>query len=369
MARTSDRREFVQLAHVYDPTKHGVNGWFVSEKLDGMRALWDGGITRGMYTKDIPFANVAKDGIRIAPPKSTGLWSRYGKPIQAPLWFLDELPPFPLDGELTTGRGNFQQTMSAVRKLEPLDHEWEKVNYKVFDLPDYTDVFQDGRINVPQWSTQFKDVITWLKTVRGLKSEPKRRRFETVVFLLNEKYGNASGIVQAIPQTRLPYSSDATQAKMNELLDEVLTLGGEGLILRHYNSIWEPKRTNFCLKVKPFDDAEVIVKGYISGRETDRGSKLLGKMGAMITEFQGKRLELSGFTDQERLLFDCDKFDSRDANASAIDWCENNPGKEVPANIASVTFPRGSQVTIRYRELTNDGLPKEARYFRPRPSE
>ena len=41
-------REFVQLAQVYDPKKHGIAGWFVSEKLDGMRCLWDGGITRGL---------------------------------------------------------------------------------------------------------------------------------------------------------------------------------------------------------------------------------------------------------------------------------------------------------------------------------
>ena len=33
------RREFLQLADHYDPCKHDVAGWFVSEKLDGTRPV------------------------------------------------------------------------------------------------------------------------------------------------------------------------------------------------------------------------------------------------------------------------------------------------------------------------------------------
>ena len=39
--------------------------------------------------------------------------------------------------------------------------------------------------------------------------------------------------------------------------------------------------------------------GFTSGRETNKGSRLLGKIGALITDFNGKRLELSGLTDTE----------------------------------------------------------------------
>ena len=37
----------------------------------------------------------------------------------------------------------------------------------------------------------------------------------------------------------------------------------------------------------------------------------------------------------------------------------------VPDWITNHTFPRG-QVTFRYRELSDDGVPKEARYWRTR---
>ena len=51
------RREFLQLADHYDPRKHDVAGWFVSEKLDGTRCFWDGGLTRGLPTEQVPWAS------------------------------------------------------------------------------------------------------------------------------------------------------------------------------------------------------------------------------------------------------------------------------------------------------------------------
>src|SRR5262249_53879808 len=160
-------------------------GWYLSEKLDGMRAYWDGGITRGMSCYEVPFANVEKDGRYVTPPKATGLWTRYGKPIQAPLWFLDELPKFPLDGELTMGRGTFQDVISACRRIEPRDADWEKVSYRVFDLPDYGDTFRDGNLSTPNFTKSFAGIPEWLRVQKVCKWTPqtaKRRRFETVVF-------------------------------------------------------------------------------------------------------------------------------------------------------------------------------------------
>ena len=55
---TSPRREFLQLADRYDPRKHDVAGWFVSEKLDGTRCFWDGGLTRGLPTEQVPWASI-----------------------------------------------------------------------------------------------------------------------------------------------------------------------------------------------------------------------------------------------------------------------------------------------------------------------
>ena len=51
------KREYVQLAHVFDSKKHSPAGWYASEKLDGQRAWWDGGVSRGMPAAQVPYAN------------------------------------------------------------------------------------------------------------------------------------------------------------------------------------------------------------------------------------------------------------------------------------------------------------------------
>src|SRR5258708_2990950 len=90
------RREFLQLADTYDAARHEIAGFYISEKLDGTRCVWDGGLTRGVPTTDVPWANTTdpktgapKDKVK---PVATGLWSRYGNPIMAPDWFLNALP-------------------------------------------------------------------------------------------------------------------------------------------------------------------------------------------------------------------------------------------------------------------------------------
>ena len=137
----------------------------------------------------------------------------------------------------------------------------------------------------------------------------------------------------------------------------------DGLIIRHPDKVWMPERVYSVLKVKPWDDAEGTVIGYITGRETDKGSKLLGMMGALILDFNGKRLELSGFTEDERKLVVCIG-SSAGENGDAKNWAIKHPEKECPDWIEAVDFPRGSVVTFKYRGLSNDGIPQEARYWR-----
>ena len=84
-------------------------------------------------------------------------------------------------------------------------------------------------------------------------------------------------------------------------------------------------------------------------------------MGALVVSWKGKVFELSGFTDYERRLGivpGC--FPSIDAQ----DWAEQFPGDTLPDCYQAVQFPRGSKVTFKYRELTDEGIPKEASYLR-----
>src|SRR5207247_1430517 len=140
---------FLQLADTYAPTKHKVGGFYISEKLDGTRCFWDGGITRGLRTEDVPWASLThpknggrKDKIK---PFSTGLWSRYGNPIIAPDWFLNQLPCCPLDGELWAGRGNFQECRSICAGDEP-DERFKQISYAVYSSPSFGAALGDGLI-------------------------------------------------------------------------------------------------------------------------------------------------------------------------------------------------------------------------------
>lgn len=79
----------VMLAHVFDPEKHNPTGWWMSEKLDGVRAYWSG-------------ANI---------------YSRAGNKFYAPHYFKDALPKgVELDGELWTKRDDFQKCVSIVKR-------------------------------------------------------------------------------------------------------------------------------------------------------------------------------------------------------------------------------------------------------------
>jgi len=89
------------------PAGRSPSGYWVSEKFDGVRALWDG--------KQLRF--------------------RSGLPIAAPAWFLQSLPNTALDGELWLGRGRFDELSGLVRKTVAADADWRTVQYLIFDLP------------------------------------------------------------------------------------------------------------------------------------------------------------------------------------------------------------------------------------------
>ncbi len=346
------KRHFLQLAHTY---VHGapIGGYYASIKLDGQRAFWDSGITRGVPATKVPFANTDKDARLLKPPVATGLWSRYGKVIHAPAWWLDLLPPYPLDGELWAGNGGFQTLMSIVKDHNP-GPGWSRVTYKVFDSPPPHIVFGDGEINETNFRKKFVHLASKLPKIRyPFVGAPQ---FREVISWLKGLQQN--DVFQVHEQTELPPFTRHAVETVNTMLEAVTSSGGEGLMLRNPTSTWLPNRVRSLLKMKALNDAEGTVIGYIWGRETELGSKLLGLMGALILDYKGKRLELSGFTDAERVMSTTDI--GIDPYATGV----YNAGKEVQTNIYNPKFPRNSKITFRYRELSDEGIPKEARYWR-----
>ncbi len=103
----------ILLAHSWDSVAD-LTGWWMSEKLDGVRAYWDGG----------------------------SLISRLGNAFVAPAWFTSALPSMVLDGELWGGRRKFQRTVSIVRRQDASE-DWREIVFVVFDAPAVAGPFED----------------------------------------------------------------------------------------------------------------------------------------------------------------------------------------------------------------------------------
>jgi DNA ligase 1 len=233
----------------------------VSEKLDGVRAYWNG----------------------------EQLLTRRGNIIQAPEWFTAPLPDIPLDGELWIGRDQFARVSGIVRKHSPIDHEWQFVKFMVFDLPDSLDIFDN--------------------------------RYQQLSVLI-EKIDNPQ--IQLVQQFRV-----TSQAQIDSALNGIIAIGGEGLMLHRGSALYQAKRTDDLLKLKPFEDAEARVIAHLPGK-----GQFSGKMGALLVELDdGTQFKIgTGFSVEER---------------------ENPP--EI-----------GALITYRYRGMTKNDIPRFASFMRVR---
>jgi len=83
-----------------------ITGWVMSEKLDGIRAYWNG----------------------------KNLLTRNGNIIHAPKWFTKNYPPFEIDGELWSKRADFENISSIVRDKKP-SKQWKEIKHYIFEVP------------------------------------------------------------------------------------------------------------------------------------------------------------------------------------------------------------------------------------------
>lgn len=129
-----------------------AGSYLVSEKLDGVRAYWDGKVLR----------------------------FKSGNPIAAPAWFIAALPKTALDGELWMGRHSFDRLSGAVRRNVPVDTEWREVRYMVFDLPGAAGSFAERSTRLV--ALLESSTVDWLRPVAqfrladsaGLQAQLKR---------------------------------------------------------------------------------------------------------------------------------------------------------------------------------------------------
>ncbi len=117
--------------------------YWVSEKLDGVRAYWNG----------------------------QQLISRQGNIYPAPAWFTQDFPTQALDGELWLGRQQFQSLLSIVRKKQAVDNEWRNVRYFVFDQPQLDKPFSQRLKSLQQLVTLSK--TPYLQIVKQFRVKNK----------------------------------------------------------------------------------------------------------------------------------------------------------------------------------------------------
>jgi len=253
----------LMLANVYEKGTD-VSHYFVSEKLDGVRAYWDG----------------------------RQLLTRSGRQVTAPAWFLSALPDTPLDGELWAGRGGFDFVSGLVRRQKPVDEDWQKVTYMVFDLP--------------QMMAPFTERLWVLQTLIAQQAKPQ---------------------LKVLEQSRI-----GSEQELQQKLSSITGAGGEGLMLRHAESLYQAVRSDDLLKLKLTQDDEAVVVGYVPGE-----GKYHGAMGALLVRMSdGREFRIgTGFSDSERYA----------------------------------PPPLGSQITFSYNGMTSHGLPRFARFIRVRPAE
>ncbi len=342
------KAEYTMLAHVLDPKKHRIGGWWLSEKLDGTRAIWDGGISRGIPVEQINYANKVKDGRYLEAPVATGLWSRSGKAIQAPDWWLDKLPKIMLDGELWIGYGCFQQLRTIVSRLDSPD--WQNVKYMVFDSPAPSEMFAERDVKIRNEYTfhvsRPKEGFSLAKAVKPEWTFELRN-----VFLKNQEQNDVFNVVR---QHKLKLNHTMAMEDLLMHTGSTVKKGGEGTMVRNGSSFWVPERSWNLLKHKPFFTDDGVVIGYTTG-EAGKTCQLLGKIGALILRLKsGKELKLSGMTHVQREI----------KLKKIEDFAVFNPGQVMPSDYSHHIFPKGTIVEFKYRELSDDGIPKEARFER-----
>jgi DNA ligase-1 len=156
----------VMLANKYIEEKHApslsTGTWWMSEKLDGLRAVWDG---------------------------KTFL-SRTGNKFYAPKEFVEDFPSdIVLDGELFCGRGEFDAASSLVRSMGGTYKQWDgAVSYQVFDAPLLKAPFEERM-------QELQKILSGIKHASFVAQEPVRDAAHLATKLASVEADDGEGVM------------------------------------------------------------------------------------------------------------------------------------------------------------------------------
>jgi DNA ligase-1 len=216
----------ILLAHKWD-NEQDVTGWHMSEKLDGVRAYWDG----------------------------KRFLSRLGNVFHAPEWFTEGFPEFALDGELWMGRGQFQETSGIVRRKKGGDL-WKKVRYLVFDVPAFERKVETRfkAIAAIVANTPYAEEVSQ-ETCEGL--DHLRKELAAV-----EKKGG-EGLMLRQPESAYERSRSRTLLKVKSFFD------AEATVVGHTKGRGRHKGRCGALKVRAADGTEFKVGTGLSDAQRE----------------------------------------------------------------------------------------------------
>ena len=237
-------------------------GWYVSEKFDGIRAIWDGEkfVSRGQKV----FTYVPNYFIKLMPP---------GIALDGEIWMARNM--FKEVSRLSTLKIGSSKTKKEIDEIWRGTNNNNSVKYMVYDLPNNNQPFE---IRMKYLEQIVKDRSQVWFDDENLLDSP-------IIFTKQTKIKSMEQLVNTYKQ--------------------LTSEGAEGVMLRAPNSPYETKRSKYLLKYKIKDDAEALVTGYTMGTGKYKG--LLGSLDCqLIIDDVPSKITFNigtGFTDKDRLEY------------------------------------------------------------------
>jgi DNA ligase-1 len=278
-------------------------GWYVSEKYDGIRAIWDGEkfISRGQKV----FTYV-------------------------PDYFKELMPPgLALDGEMWISRNNFKEVsristlkIGSSRNQKQIDAIWRGTD-------------KDTRV------TNGNSTVKYMVYDLPASNQPFEVRMKFLYQIVKDRTEVWHTVMEETQECPIRFTKQTKVESMEQLVNTYQTLtaqGAEGVMLRAPNSPYETKRSKYLLKYKIKDDSEAIVRGYTMG--TGKYTGLLGSLDCeLIIDNKPSGIMFNigtGLTDKDRTEY-------KDPKSSSY-------------------IPLDSIVSFSYMELSEDSVPRHPVY-------
>ena len=184
--------------------------------------------------------------------------------------------------------------------------------------------------------------------------------FGKEVAVLSEALENTdASICYLHPQTKLIDIPGEANGQVEAYLQRVLDQGGEGVVIRNPERHLDAETPSGHPQVQAFPRRRGPCGGLHQRPGDQQGQPAPGQ----------DRCPDRGLPGQAAGIVRPDRRRAGVRRPDGPRLGHHNPGMDAPYWVEGKQFKKGQTVTFKYRELTDDGIPKEARYWRRRDAE